>query len=238
MAEYWVRWDPTNKKWEVSVDGGGFADLVENPTIEKCTINGGSAPSGVASKGVLFFDSTEKRTKVSEDNDTVIPVVGVLKEVVVLFSSGQGFGTSETELTSYGRTVGANKLRQGDTILLQGQMICGTVAGTKTLRLYVGSSSAAKLAETTGTTSNGLMQFWIMCYVRSTSLLAVTGFALYGTSEAVMLGNFYVNKGLTVDFTASQLFKLTGQHTGSAGDALLTDYSMTVIRGGKVISVV
>lgn len=41
MAEYHIRWDPTAKKWEVSVDGGAFADLVENPTVE--TIKGSSA---------------------------------------------------------------------------------------------------------------------------------------------------------------------------------------------------
>ena len=29
MAKYWMRWDPTNKKWEVSVDGGAFSNVVE-----------------------------------------------------------------------------------------------------------------------------------------------------------------------------------------------------------------
>lgn len=68
MAEYHIRWDPTNKKWEVSVDAGAFADLVEKPTLELATFNGVSAPSGIAGKGLLYYDSSLNRFRFRENN--------------------------------------------------------------------------------------------------------------------------------------------------------------------------
>ena len=36
---FMVRWDETNKLWEVSEDAGAYYNLVDNPTVEKITMN-------------------------------------------------------------------------------------------------------------------------------------------------------------------------------------------------------
>lgn len=53
MAEYHIRWDPTNKKWESSVDGAAFSDLVENPKVEKIR---GSAGINIDATTVILQD--------------------------------------------------------------------------------------------------------------------------------------------------------------------------------------
>ena len=46
-SNYHIKWDETNKKWTVAIDGASFADLVENPTVQKIKFDtGGSDPGG------------------------------------------------------------------------------------------------------------------------------------------------------------------------------------------------
>ena len=74
-TNYWTRWDPTNKKWEVSIDQGGtWADLIERPTIETLIANEIAAPAvSGAGKGKIYFDSTAKRFEFSENGTAYTP---------------------------------------------------------------------------------------------------------------------------------------------------------------------
>ena len=78
MAEYWVRWDPTDKKWEFSIDNGAnFDDLVENPTFEHATFNeeGEPALSG-SGQSRFYMDDTLHVMMLSQDGGAYVPVVG------------------------------------------------------------------------------------------------------------------------------------------------------------------
>lgn len=69
VNNYQVRWDPTNKLWEVSEDGGAFADLVENATHETTIFNEIAAPAvSDAGTSKIYMDSTGKKLMLSEDN--------------------------------------------------------------------------------------------------------------------------------------------------------------------------
>jgi len=74
MAEYWIRWDPTGKKWEYALDGAAFADLVENPTCE--TIKG--------SAGALIINS---------DYVTIPSVSSYLPNVILANSNADASGS-------------------------------------------------------------------------------------------------------------------------------------------------
>jgi hypothetical protein len=69
VAEYWVRWDPTNKKWEVSVDGGSFTDLVERPTVESLKFKQGSDPGG--SSSARLWQATENPVQLNLISDVI-----------------------------------------------------------------------------------------------------------------------------------------------------------------------
>lgn len=118
MAERWCRWDSTNKKWQESTDLVNFTDMVENPLHEIATFNGSSAPSGVASKGRLYFDSTDKRLKLSEDNGSFIDVNQVMTKAGTYVDLNGITGTADIHVWRAPWDcviVAAHALRQGGT---------------------------------------------------------------------------------------------------------------------------
>ena len=75
----WVRYDDSGKKWEYSTNqGGAWNDIVENPIHEIVIFNEIAAPV-VSAAGTckLYFDSTAKVLKISEDNGAYAEVAKV-----------------------------------------------------------------------------------------------------------------------------------------------------------------
>ena len=282
MAEYHIRWDPTNKKWEVSVDAGAFVDLVENPTIEVITANGITAPAGVASKGLLYYDSTLNRFRFREnagaadawcrensypaggldiaglteltntpDQDADFFIIhggsgGVRNKMlprylsgnqpkVFVFSSGQFFGTTDTNLTSFDHTFNAGDLEVGDTIQIVAQaFLGGTTAGTKSLTLALGAGAARTIFSSTGIINNTSYHIRLECIVRSLTTVAIVGFTVIAISGSGFTETYTVAQGWTVSNlgTNSALLRWVGKHTGSAAECRLTDVVIRVFRAG------
>jgi len=56
MSEYHIRWDPTNKKREVSIDGGAFVDLIEKSRSVR-VYNSADISVNDATQTLITFDT-------------------------------------------------------------------------------------------------------------------------------------------------------------------------------------
>jgi len=141
------------------------------------------------------------------------------------FSSGQLFGTGDTNLTSYDYTFGVDDLKVGDTLSLFSSVSWQTTAGTKTLTLTVGTGAARTMFSSAGVVANTLAHTRVDLFVRNTTTLAIEGFTLISTAGSTFTETYFINAGITVsDISANaQLFRWIGKNTGSATEAKMTD---------------
>jgi hypothetical protein len=141
------------------------------------------------------------------------------------FSSGQLFGTGDTNLTSYDYTFAANSLKVGDTLQLGCSVAWSTTAGTKSLTLAIGTGTARTIFSSTGVVANTIAHVRVEVVMRSTTTLAIEGTTVIGVNGGAIAETYFVNTGQTVsDISAnSQLFRWVGKNTGSATEAKMTD---------------
>lgn len=119
--------------------------------------------------------------------------------------------TTETTLASYSvaaNTVGAT----GGFRVLAAGSISGT-AGTKTIRLYLGSALIATITQAAGTNSDWFFDAW--CFNTATG--AQRWFVQRNTNDALTSSFDYATT--SIDTTANQTLKVTAQ-LGNAADTV------------------
>jgi hypothetical protein len=104
-TNYWVRWDPTNKKWEFSINqGSSWSDLVENPTFEVTKFNEIAAPA-VSDEGnaKLYMDNATHQLMLSENGGAYVPIKAAFEiytaDSMTVTTGGLGSGTVTTTHT-------------------------------------------------------------------------------------------------------------------------------------------
>ncbi len=150
----------------------------------------------------------------------------------IAFSTGEtNLGSSETQLTSYDLTLPANAMTTGDVMLFRGKFLASTNTNTKTLRLYVGASSAAIIYQSSASVASAIGEFQMWVNNRSTATGSVQGQYYKDAAPAGTATVVVVATALTgMDSTTSQLVKLTAQGAATA-DITMQDYNVILFKG-------
>lgn len=142
------------------------------------------------------------------------------------YSSGQLFGTGDTNLTSYDHTFLADGINVGDTLHIFGTFLGGTAAGTKSLTLAIGTGTPVAVCSSTYAASGSARyHFNLQFTVRSATSISCGGSTIIGPSNALAAETYLVNVSWAVaDIAANtQLFRWVGKNTGSSTESKMTD---------------